>query len=64
MEKDKIESYKTLPNPENSKNKRKKSKDNIDLFSTKNDTEMISLKETKKRTKTKFITIKFIKWRT
>ena len=51
MDKDKIESYKTLPNPENSKNKRKKSKENIEIFSSKNDTEMISLKETKKTIK-------------
>lgn len=51
MEKDKIESYKNLSSTESPKNKRKKSKENIEFFPNKKESELISLKESKKKLK-------------
>ena len=45
MDKDKIESYKNLSSTESPKNKRKKSKENIEFFPNKKESELISLKE-------------------
>lgn len=51
MDKDKIESYKNLSSTESPKNKRKKSKENIEFFPSKKESELISLKESKKKLK-------------
>ena len=51
MDKDKIESYKNLSSTESPKNKRKKSKENIEFFPNKKESELISLKESKKKLK-------------
>ena len=51
MKKDKIESYKNLSSTESPKNKRKKSKENIEFFPNKKESELISLKESKKKLK-------------